>query len=688
MKRIRATLAGLFLGLATLAAQPAHGEIEGEAVPEAAELLAQAPAPAPAPQPAPAQPSDVDETALRYFARQGDTRRVEAEIARLRLLYPDWEPPENLLGDDYTPDPGIERIWELYSGGDFAGVRAAIAEKQAADPGWMPTEDMLRSLELGEGALRMRNASEAGQYEAVISIAANMPDLLVCANVDLLWRLADAFIETGNAQRALDAYSYVLSNCENPAERFTTLQQASERLDRPALDTLLALERMDPDGVGEFEPLRRDLARNAIAAVLAGQSGQADPADIRRIEAAIAAEGSAEDMRLLGWYALNRNRPTEALAWFEQAMDADPSLLSVNGLGTALLGARRPEEAEAVLADYIGETEEMTALYLAAGAALLASTPRIELEPAVLERIADTAYRQQDVETAEEMGWYALAFTQPRTALAWFETALGWDPAHEPSAYGIVVAADRLDDTARINEIKRLWQGRSDRIARFGTSAALDTEPVRQASTQAQPASAAPAATTPAAPTQATTTQATTQATTITVTYEGCSSYLPPQNLSPAQALTRGWCLMNQQRPAEAVETFGRALQSSAQATRSDAAYGQALAYLRMGLPEHASVAAAAAPLSQARVVELQTAILTRTALSAYETGDYARALMALDERRRYAPERNDLLVIRAWSYYHLRRYAEAEQIFSAVAATGHGDAAAGLAAVGTVFPR
>src|SRR5690606_30933107 len=137
------------------------------------------PAPAPAPQPAPTQPSDVDETALRYFARQGDTRRVEAEIARLRLLYPDWEPPENLLGDDYTPDPGIERIWELYSEGDFAGARAAIAEKQAADPGWMPTEDMLRSLELGEGALRMRNASEAGQYEAVISIAANMPDLLV-----------------------------------------------------------------------------------------------------------------------------------------------------------------------------------------------------------------------------------------------------------------------------------------------------------------------------------------------------------------------------------------------------------------------------------------------------------------------------------------------------------------------------
>ena len=35
----------------------------------------------------------VDETALRYFARQGDVRRLNAEIARLHSLYPDWTPP-------------------------------------------------------------------------------------------------------------------------------------------------------------------------------------------------------------------------------------------------------------------------------------------------------------------------------------------------------------------------------------------------------------------------------------------------------------------------------------------------------------------------------------------------------------------------------------------------------------------
>lgn len=42
-------------------------------------------------------------------------------------------------------------------------------------------------------------------------------------------------------------------------------------------------------------------------------------------------------------------------------------------------------------------------------------------------------------------------------------------------------------------------------------------------------------------------------------------------------------------------------------------------------------------------------------------------------------PRLNDLLTLRAWSYYHLRRYAEAERIFEAVAATGYGDAVSGL---------
>lgn len=138
---------------------------------------------------------------------------------------------------------------------------------------------------------------------------------------------------------------------------------------------------------------------------------------------------------------------------------------------------------------------------------------------------------------------------------------------------------------------------------------------------------------------------------------------------------------MQLNRPAQAVDHFNRALQSGSEKTRSDAAYGLSLAYIRLGLADEAAIAAAAAPITDRQAVELEIAILTGKAVSAYDIGDYRRALDALDARARYAPERNDLLTLRAWSYFHLRRYRESQRIFEAVAATGYGDAVAGLQA-------
>ena len=69
---------------------------------------------------------EVDETALRYFARLGDQRRLEAEIARLQALYPGWVPPANPLSADDPANDEIQALWDLYGTGDIDGVEAAI----------------------------------------------------------------------------------------------------------------------------------------------------------------------------------------------------------------------------------------------------------------------------------------------------------------------------------------------------------------------------------------------------------------------------------------------------------------------------------------------------------------------------------------------------------------------------------
>jgi tetratricopeptide (TPR) repeat protein len=160
----------------------------------------------------------------------------------------------------------------------------------------------------------------------------------------------------------------------------------------------------------------------------------------------------------------------------------------------------------------------------------------------------------------------------------------------------------------------------------------------------------------------------------------GCSTTINAQLLNPADALNRGWCLMDINRPMEAIDAFQTALNSPTRKVREDAAYGQSLAYLRVGLSNHAAVAATKAPQSRQRAAELQVAILADRALSAFDAKRYPEALIYLDQRAQLQQERVDLMVLRGYCYLNLKMYGDAERIFVAAAATGNKDANRGLA--------
>jgi Flp pilus assembly protein TadD len=86
--------------------------------------------------------------------------------------------------------------------------------------------------------------------------------------------------------------------------------------------------------------------------------------------------------------------------------------------------------------------------------------------------------------------------------------------------------------------------------------------------------------------------------------------------------------------------------------------------------------------MTQKQQTELNLSILSQQAEAAYADGRYIEAILALDERARLAPEQNDLMVLRGWSYFKLNRLAEAKRIFEAAAQTGYPEARSGIAAV------
>ncbi|WP_421359809.1 cellulose synthase [Agrobacterium rosae] len=639
-------------------------------------------------------PPVVDESALRYFATQGDTARLQAEIARLKALYPDWTPPADPLAAPELRDPQLDAMWQLYANGRYAEVRKAIADRQSTDANWQPPSNLLDMVNLAEARQRLVNSSDLKQYNAVIETASTNPGLLTCSEVDVLWRLADAFARTAKPERARDAYTYILTNCRGAGERLATVQKASTVLPIAMTDDLLSKERPGADGQLEFEPIRDDLARQLVANAGEDKNVTVPPTYLMRLERLAESNKLASDALLLGWYNLRRDKMEDAEKWFRQARAADDSAPASQGLALALIARDAPQEAEAVMYKWRALSDDSRKTYLASAANLLALDPPVALEPEVLKRIAEEAVSQKDAATAQEFGWYSRAFQQPQLALQWFSAALGWKSDDEASAYGLALTYQDLNNVAEVRRLQQQWGAQSQRIVNIGRQEPQSAERVlaRQPEASAGSAQAVAVRPTDVAYTQYANTVTPRQARTAGQSQPSrktsrCAPSFNPDSLPPQQALQEGWCLMEVNRPAEALKAFGSALKGGQESVRSDAAYGQSLAYLRMGLTDNAAISATKAGMDRTKATELQIAILTDRALAAYQNKQYEKALILLDQRARFATERSDLMVIRGYAYLNLKRYGEAIQVFEGPASTGQRDAVRGLAAARDARP-
>lgn len=637
---------------------------------------------------APVNPKPVvDESALRYFAARGDTVRLQAEISRLRMLYPGWQPPDNPMAITTGVDSFTQSLWQAYADGRYQDVRKAIAERQQQETGWTPPAELLDSLRLAEARQNIVRASDDKRYDSVISLSSAAPELLTCTEIDVLWRVAEAFAKTDKLARSRDVYTYVLNNCRTPQLRIASLQKASTQLQPDMIEDLLKLEQPSPDGRPEFEPIRNDLARQMVSRAGEDDKVIVPPVEVERLEKLARGDGKASDALLLGWYNYRRKNMPAAEDWFRRSYDRQASAGAAQGLALVLISRGAPGEAENILFPFQQTDKQVKAVYLSAVAELLAQDPLKIIDNPVLSRMAPVVMAERDVAAAEQFGWYARTLQQMSTAADWFRLVLSWDPTHEPAAYGLGLSLDSLQDKAGLARIKADWAGRSERIARIGEVRSVNGKPVAAQTAVQEPAREALPAVRPR-----------TSMVSLTSTDEArsrppavraaaaakprCSDTVDPSLLAPQDALVRGWCLMDMKRPIEAINAFDRALLAQSVQQRQDAAYGKSLAFLRLKLTDKAAAAAASVPLGEARARELQLAILADRAVGAFQLGRAREALIALDQRSRLMPEPQDLLLLRGYAYQKLGYNAEARRIFQTLSDIGNTSALKALAEI------
>ena len=641
---------------------------------------------------------EVDDGALRYFLQQGDTRRAQAEMQRLHRLYPNWEPPPNLFDPNAPMPSDVQPIWDLFGAGDYAAARRAIADRQAAEPGWTPPADLVAALDQVGERQRLLNAADAGQWETVLSIADGASSMLTCDNIEVLWRVAEAFARTGSEQRAVDAETYIVENCPGAAPKVAALQKALDFLPLARVEALLARASDPPASDPAFDVVRLEIARRQVSAAN-DDPAQTAPADaLARLAAAAQAEGGANDALLLGFYAYRHGDAQGATGWFLYALQHGGGAKAAEGYVLAMQELGRQIEAEPVAYEWRNAGRENMAAYLTAITTALTTGDASLVEQPVLDRFSRTVAEQRSPLGAQALGWYAYNAGQPEVAADWFSASLAWHPS-EVAAYGLGLVYRALDDGPAFQDVLRTWVASFPRLPTLYVQGATDGTPVRRGST----ARTAGTSATPAGRGTASVSDAESILRELGLSDDRLARRAPPADealrmVSPASdraaaapesgpmalgddgmagsgprrtqgigcggagagTLAAGWCLMEQDRPFEAAQAFS-------QTGGGEAAFGAALAYLRMGLTRDAALAAARAPLDANRRHQIETSLVTQVATDAYQRGKFTQALEALDQRRALAPEQNDLMMLRGWAHYEMGDFISARQMFEAV---------------------
>ncbi len=567
----------------------------------------------------------VDESALRYYAAQHAQARVDAEIRRLRALYPGWEPPADL----HRPASGGEdqALWDLYGRDRIDDLKLEIDRRMARQPGWRPSPEMVEKLRRKQLRLDLVAASDHGDWSAVTALAERDPLLLDGGDLVVMWRVAEAAARGGTTSRALDLYKLALAAAPGPDERLATARKAMAALGPDGIAPLMSEERK-----GEFEPMRLDLARARLGEKLKpGSNAAPGDDDVARLTAAARkSDGRPEDATLLGWFELDRKNAAAAFDWFELARSRGGDVKATLGAALAADRAGRRDEARTIAAGRADDSE-VGALFLDLVTADLVGPQRRPLGPDRLARFAETIQKLESGDAAQALAWYAFEARQYEAARAWFAKAMVWRPSAK-SAEGHLLAVKALGDRPTFEKLEVEYR---DRFADLVPVPGFVVAETRGGHGR--------------------------------VAKKSCGQLLALRGTrSAADHLGTGWCLMDLDRGDEAVAAFEQARRSDGRLA-AEAGYGQSLAHLRAGRTDAAASIAAGTTLSGVRREEIGRIALAQQAIARFDAHDWRGTLDTLDRRRRHVAEPRDLASMRGWALYHLGMKSEAHEVFAAL---------------------
>jgi len=396
-----------------------------------------------------------DEVALRYYVAQKRTDRVEAEIERLRRRHPGWQPPADL----WTAEPGGEDegpLWDLLGAGRMAELRAGLADRTRAEPRWKASGGLTKAIARRELRASLTTLAKAARWIDLARLAdARRAEIDPAADAELGWAVAEAWGRTGRRPEAAEwLRRMIVAPGLGAEEARVTLLRAMAFLPMAEVDRLDALTKS-----GEADPIRIDLVRGRISAVLHDETGQTvSPDDLAAFQVYAEAAADADQPALVAWLAFKRRDFPLALLWFKRAIARGGDAMVAHGLAHTLreLGLRR--DAEDVAYAWREPLVNNSLLFIDLLETDLTRAVPPVIEPERLRRYAQVTAATASGEGAQALGWYAYNTCQFETALGWFKRAVAWFPK-EATVYGYALTLRRLHQQRSFIETVNRYDG-------------------------------------------------------------------------------------------------------------------------------------------------------------------------------------------------------------------------------------
>ncbi len=219
-----------------------------------------------------------------------------------------------------TVDAPDERVlWKLLDNNQFGLLSTQIQQFKAQYPHWSPPQQLLFWSRQKQSSKLIKQLIRDNDSPGLIAAAATYPDYFDCQHMDASWRLAQAYAQTGQGDKATTQYQQILSQCDDEEIQFTTLQKASKQISAVAYEQML-LDYSNSLAAGRSQQLNYEYEKTTFLALEAPR-----PLPGALLKSLILEMKDEQMAEYTGWLYRESGNISQALAWFETALQWNTS---------------------------------------------------------------------------------------------------------------------------------------------------------------------------------------------------------------------------------------------------------------------------------------------------------------------------------------------------------------------------